>query len=62
MKLENSVAFVTGGNRGITVGTIGLTAAGNDTVIPLPGQFHVSQNAALAGILASKVIRWQAFG
>ena len=60
--LPNGTLEVTGGNRGITVGTIGLAAAGNDTVIPLPGQFHVSQNATLAGILASKVVRWQAWG
>lgn len=52
---------VTGGNHGIIVGTIGLTSA-NSNVVPLPGQFQVSQNATLAIIAASKVIRWSAWG
>lgn len=52
---------VTGTNRGFIVGTIGLASA-NSGVIPLPGQFQVSQNATLGAILASKVIRWQAWG
>jgi hypothetical protein len=52
---------VTGGNRGVIVGTVGLASA-NSTQIPLPGQFAVSQNATLGAILASKVCRWQAWG
>lgn len=52
---------VTGGNHGFIVGTIGLASANSGT-IPTVGQFQVSQNATLAAILASKVIRWQAWG
>lgn len=52
---------VTGGNHGIIVGTGALTTAVSG-VIPNAGQFQVSQNATLAAILASKVIRWQAWG
>lgn len=52
---------VTGGNRGIIVGNGTLTSANSGT-IPNAGQFAVSQNATLAGILASKVCRWQCWG
>jgi hypothetical protein len=52
---------VTGGNRGIIVGTGALTSA-NSGSIPNAGQFQVSQNATLAAILASKVCRWEAWG
>jgi len=52
---------VTGGTHGFIVGTIGLASA-NSGVIPLPGQFQISQNATLGAILASKVCRWQAWG
>ena len=52
---------VTGANRGIIVGTVGLASA-NSGVVPGTGQFQVSQNATLGAILASKVCRWVAFG
>lgn len=52
---------VTGGNKGIVVGTGALTSAPSGT-IPGAGQVQISQNATLAAILASKVCRWQAFG
>jgi hypothetical protein len=52
---------VTGGNRGIVVGTGALTSAPSN-VIPGAGQVQVSQNATLAAILASKTIRWSAWG
>jgi len=52
---------VTGGNRGIIVGNDTLTSA-NSVVVPQEGQFAVSQNATLGAILASKVIRWTAWG
>lgn len=52
---------VTGGNRGIIVGTPTSTnvVAG---VTPGAGEVLISQNATLAAILASKVCRWQAWG
>lgn len=52
---------LTGTNRGIIVGAIGLALA-NSNVIPLTGQFQVSQNVTLGAVLASKVVRWQAWG
>lgn len=52
---------VTGGNKGIVVGTGALTSAPSGT-IPGAGQVQVSQNATLAAILASKTCRWTAFG
>src|SRR5262245_60257794 len=53
---------VTGGNKGIVVGRPGVDASSFSGTNPGPGQFQVSQNATLALILASKTIRWQAFG
>lgn len=52
---------VTGGTKGIVVGTGALTSAPSGTV-PGTGQVQISQNATLGAILASKVCRWQAFG
>jgi hypothetical protein len=52
---------VTGGNKGVVVGTGALTSAPSGT-IPGAGQVQVSQNATLAAILASKTCRWTAFG
>lgn len=52
---------VTGGTRGIIVGTGALTSA-NSNVIPGAGQVQISQNATLGAILASKVCRWSAWG
>lgn len=53
---------VTGGNHGIVVGKAGTDNSSFSGTNPGPGQVQISQNATLALILASKVIRWQAFG
>jgi hypothetical protein len=52
---------VTGSNKGFIVGN-GLLTSSAAGPIPGPGQVQVSQNATLGAILASKVIRWSAFG
>lgn len=52
---------VTGGNKGVVVGTGALTSS-PAVAIPGAGQVQVSQNATLAAILASQVCRWYAFG
>lgn len=53
---------VTGGNHGIVVGKTGVDNSSFSGTNPGAGQVQISQNATLALILASKVIRWQAWG
>lgn len=52
---------VTGGNKGIVIGSQSNTNSVAGTVAGA-GVVQVSQNATLAAILASKVCRWQAWG
>lgn len=52
---------VTGGNKGVVVGTSSNTNAVAG-VVAGAGTVQVSQNATLAAILASQVCRWYAVG
>lgn len=56
MANDSCVKTVAAGTRTLEV------TGGNGGITPVTNGFRVLQNATLALVLASKVIRWQAFG